>query len=374
MLRITDLSVSYGDHVAVTGLSLDAPDGRVLCVLGPSGSGKSTVLRAVAGLEPPRAGTIELDGTRLDGLRPDQRDVGLMFQEHALFPHRSVDENVAFGPRMRGLGRATVRRRVEEALALVDMSATARRPVTELSGGERQRVALARSIAPRPKLLMLDEPLGSLDRTLQTRLLEDLPHVFRELGTTVVYVTHDQHEALALADRVAVMRDGRLEQVDEPAALWRAPRTTFVADFLGLTYLTALPVRAGVASGPWGPLPVPGTPDGERDVVLLPGAVRATDPQRPRRPGELAVPAYVADRRFAGDHVRLVATPDAGPRLSVAVRSEVVPAPGDRCELALDPRAVRVLEDDGAADGPLALTLTSPSRPSSSEHPAQEPS
>ena len=345
-LEVDGLTVAYGPVVAVQELQLTAEPGEVLAVLGPSGCGKSTLLRAVAGLEPPRAGTIHLDDRSLDGLRPDQRDVGLMFQEHALFPHRTVADNVAFGPRMRGHDRAEVRRLVDDALALVDLAELGDRGITELSGGERQRVALARAVAPRPRLLMLDEPLGSIDRALQQRLLDDLRSVFDRLGTTVLHVTHDQQEALAVADRVAVMRDARLEQIGTPDQLWRAPRTAFVARFLGLDHVVTAQIDRGCAVTPWGELPLFGAPDGEHQVVLLPDALRVTDAERPPRDDEVALAGRVTARRFAGDHVRVTLAVADGPELTVPVWAGAVPELDDVLELALDPQAVRVLEPE----------------------------
>ena len=350
MLRIAHLTLAYADTVVVDDLSLTAEDGEVLCVLGPSGCGKSTLLRAIAGLEPPVTGAIHLDGRDLAGLRPDQRDVGLMFQEHALFPHRTVAENVAFGPRVHGLDRASVRERVSEALALVGLGGTGDRHVDELSGGERQRVALARAIAPRPRLLMLDEPLGSLDRALQTRLLEDLPRVFTELGTTVVYVTHDQDEALSLADRIAVMRAGRIEQVGTPAALWRGPRTAFVAGFLGLDHTVPVDAHADHVDTPWGRVPraavsEAGTGDGRRIAVLLPEAVRLTSPSNPPGAEELGVAATVVSRRFQGDHLRLGVQADTGQQLRVPAWRGEVPEVGERVTLAVRFTGVHLLTD-----------------------------
>lgn len=340
MLRIAHLTLAYDANVVVDDLSLTAEDGEVLCVLGPSGCGKSTLLRAVAGLEPPVTGTIHLDGRDLAGLRPDQRDVGLMFQEHALFPHRTVAENVAFGPRVHGLDRADVRQRVAEALALVGLGGTADRHVDELSGGERQRVALARAIAPRPRLLMLDEPLGSLDRALQTRLLEDLPRVFAELGTTVVYVTHDQDEALSLADRIAVMRAGRLEQVGTPTQLWRGPRTAFVAGFLGLDHTLPVEAHPEHVDTPWGRVPRAavsdaGGGDGPREAVVLPEALRLSSTGHPPLDDELAVQATVTSRRFQGDHLRLTVQADTGQQLRVPAWRGELPEIGARVTLAV---------------------------------------
>ncbi len=351
MLTIEHLTLAYGDTVVVEDLSLSAADGEVLCVLGPSGCGKSTLLRAVAGLEPPVTGTIHLDGRDLAGLRPDQRDVGLMFQEHALFPHRTVAENVAFGPRVHGLDRAAVRQRVTEALALVGLAGTEFRHVDELSGGERQRVALARAIAPRPRLLMLDEPLGSLDRALQTRLLEDLPRVLSELGTTVVYVTHDQDEALSLADRIAVMRTGRIEQQGTPAELWRGPRTAFVAGFLGLDPVFELQADATTVTTPWGRVPRAEVSDagagtGTVTAVLLPDALRLAPSHQPPADDELTVIATVVTRRFQGDHLRLGLHTDSGHRLQVAAWRGEVPDVGDTVRLAIEVTGLHLLADD----------------------------
>ncbi len=358
MLAIRGVTLAYDDTVVVHDLDLDAADGEVLCLLGPSGCGKSTLLRAIAGLEPLQAGTIHLDDRDLAGLRPDQREVGLMFQEHALFPHRSVAENVGFGPRVHGLAPDAVGERVREALELVGLAGTEHRGVDQLSGGERQRVALARAIAPRPRLLMLDEPLGSLDRALQTRLLAELPEVLAELGTTVVYVTHDQDEALALADRVAVMRAGRIEQQATPDRLWRTPRTSFVAGFLGLDQ--QLPVRVDTAAvhTPLGSLArravsaAEGTVrEGATRAVLLPEAIRLLDDDEALPADHLAVTGTVLRRRFRGDHlqvtVRVTGSTDHDTPLDLRALSLRDAAPPDAVvRLAIDPAGVHLLAPD----------------------------
>jgi thiamine transport system ATP-binding protein len=202
-------------------------------VLGPSGSGKSTLLRAIAGLVPGATGRIAFDGVDVGRLPPHRRGFGLMFQDHALFPHRDVLGNAAFGLRMRRLPGAVVDRRARDALALVGLAGFEHRRISDLSGGEQQRVALARALAPAPRLLMLDEPLGALDRALRDRLVVELRELFVRLGLAIVFVTHDHDEALALADRVIVLRDGRVEQTGTPRDVWHRPANAFVAGFLG---------------------------------------------------------------------------------------------------------------------------------------------
>src|SRR5262245_1841866 len=198
MLELSGITVAYADREVLHDVQLAVPSGQLLCVLGPSGGGKTTLLRAIAGLEELRAGSIRLDGRDLTTVAPHEREVGLMFQDYALFPPRDVAGNVAFGLRMRGADGAAVRTRVGELLALVGLPGAEHRSVAQLSGGEQQRVALARALAPRPTLLMLDEPMGSLDRALRERLPEELRAIFSELGLTVLYVTHDQDEALSV--------------------------------------------------------------------------------------------------------------------------------------------------------------------------------
>ncbi|MEX1177937.1 MAG: ABC transporter ATP-binding protein [Nitriliruptor sp.] len=333
-----DLTVRYGDTLAVDGVSLHVAEGEVVAVLGPSGCGKSSLLRAIAGLEPAAAGSIHLGGEDLAGRRPDQRGLGLAFQDHALFPHRTVGDNIAFGPRMRGWAATDVAARVEEVLGLVDLAGYGHRSVTELSGGEAQRVALARALAPRPRLLMLDEPLGSLDRGLRDRLLIELPRVFAESGATVLHVTHDQDEALTLADRVAVMRSGRIAQIGTPDELWHGPADADVARFLGLHQL--LPARSGPSdvTTPFGALPVTTPLRGDVLVLLLPGALEL-DPD-----GELH--GQVVARRFAGDH-HVLHLEVAGRPVEVPVRGLGTPQVGDHVRLTLDTRMLRVLPPTG---------------------------
>jgi thiamine transport system ATP-binding protein len=304
MLQVERLAIRYGDAVALDGVDLVVDDGEVVSVLGPSGSGKSTLLRVVAGLEPLATGRVAWDGADLTGIPPHRRQLGLMFQDHMLFPHRDVLGNVLFGLRMRGVARAQAEARARELLTLVGLAGYEHRRVTELSGGEQQRVALARALAPAPRLLMLDEPLGSLDRALRERLMVELRELFTRLGLTSLYVTHDHDEAFALADRVVVMRGGRIEQAGTPVEVWERPATEFVARFLGYNVTDALSRgRVGVR------------PDGLR--------VTSDGP----------IAGVVTARTFRRDHFLLEVKVAGGPPLEVA-------ATGDAVRLAVDPNAV----------------------------------
>jgi ABC-type Fe3+/spermidine/putrescine transport system ATPase subunit len=233
MLRLEGVEKRFGDVVAVSALSLEVGVGEFLTLLGPSGCGKTTTLRMIAGFETPSGGRILLDGEDVTALPPQRRGFGMVFQNYALFPHLDVFENVAFGLRARGAARGDIRRRVEEALALVDLAGYSRRKVQELSGGQQQRVALARALAPEPRLLLLDEPLSNLDTALRERTRTELRALLERVGITAIFVTHDQEEAFDLSDRIAILKGGRLQQVGTPEALYLRPANPFVASFLG---------------------------------------------------------------------------------------------------------------------------------------------
>ena len=252
-LRLEGLTKRFGSFTAVQGLSLTIPQGAFFALLGPSGCGKTTTLRMIAGLEDPTAGAIRIGDTDITHAKPYRRPVNTVFQSYALFPHLDVFDNVAFGLRRRG--EKDVKRRVEDALALVELGHLGRRRPAQLSGGQQQRVALARAVVNRPQLLLLDEPLGALDLKLRRQMQLELKRIQTEVGITFVHVTHDQEEAMTLADTVAVMNLGRIEQLGSPVELYEFPRTAFVANFLGQSNLVA-GRRSG--SGHWLPVEVHG--------------------------------------------------------------------------------------------------------------------
>jgi ABC-type Fe3+/spermidine/putrescine transport system ATPase subunit len=212
MLEVRDVELAFGDLPVLRGVSLEAAEGEIVCLLGPSGCGKTTLLRVIAGLEVPERGDVIFDGRSVRDVPVHRRGFGLMFQDFALFPHLDVARNAAFGLRMMGIPAAERQRRVQEVLSLVGLAGFERRDVAKLSGGEKQRVALARSLAPNPRLLMLDEPLGSLDAALRERLVIEIREIIKQVGRAALYVTHDQHEAFAIADRIIIMNEGRFEQ------------------------------------------------------------------------------------------------------------------------------------------------------------------
>jgi putative spermidine/putrescine transport system ATP-binding protein len=232
-LALKALTRRFGPTVAVDALSLDVADGEFLCLLGPSGCGKSTALRCVAGFEEPDGGDILIDGVSAVATPPNRRATGMVFQSHALWSHMTVEANIAFGLKLRKLARATIRQKVGAVLDLLGLAGLERRYPRQLSGGQQQRVALARSLVLEPKILLLDEPFSSLDAHLRVRLREELKAIQRRLNQTTVFVTHDQEEALTLADRIAIMNGGALEQVDTPGAVYDRPETLFVAGFIG---------------------------------------------------------------------------------------------------------------------------------------------
>ena len=241
-LSINAVTKRFGDFAAVDDVTLSVPHGTFLCLLGPSGCGKTTLLRMIAGLEEPSAGAVVLDGEDITALPTHKRNLGMVFQSLALFPHLSVGDNIAYALRIRGASREAQRKRVDELLAMIHLPGFADRPVSKLSGGQRQRVAIARALALSPKLFLLDEPLSALDAKLREAMQVELRQLQQRLGITTIVVTHDQREAMTMADLVVVMGKGRILQAAPPIEIYRKPADAFVADFIGITNL--LPVEA----------------------------------------------------------------------------------------------------------------------------------
>ena len=334
-LEVRGAVVSYpGGPTAVDDVSLDVDTGEVLALLGPSGCGKSSLLRAVAGLEPLAAGSVAWAGEDVTHLPVHQRGFGLMFQDGQLFPHRDVAGNIGYG--LHGLPRAERSARVAELLELVGLAGYGDRAVTTLSGGEQQRVALARSLAPRPRLLLLDEPLSSLDRSLREHLAGELRDILRAAGATAVYVTHDHDEAFTVAARIAVMARGRLLQVATPDVLWHHPASEEVARFLGYGPVLDGVARDGVVDSPLGPVPLAGQ-TGRVRLALAPGALVID---------EDGVPAAVREwRARRGEREFDVTLPDGQPA-TVAGPASRDDAP-DSLAVRVDPAKVAVLEGRG---------------------------
>ncbi|MDN0199734.1 ABC transporter ATP-binding protein [Streptomyces sp. S.PNR 29] len=337
LLSLEGATVRFGGRAALDAVDLEVGEQEIVCVLGPSGSGKSTLLRAVAGLQPLDAGRVVLSGRDQAGVPTHKRGIGLMFQDHQLFPQRDVGGNVAFGLRMHGASRGERQDRVRELLDLVGLPGATRRPVAELSGGEQQRVALARALAPRPRLLMLDEPLGQLDRSLRERLVVELRELFGRLGTTVLAVTHDQGEAFALADRVVVMRDGRIAQSGTPLEVWQRPADAFVARFLGFENVVEATVAGEAADTPWGKVPVAeDAPQGARTLLVRPAGVRLV-------PADEGLRCTVTARTFKGTHVAVHLQPEDAPRLEAACALRVAPEVGAQVGVEFDAAEIVVL-------------------------------
>ncbi|MBC7869828.1 MAG: ABC transporter ATP-binding protein [Chitinophagaceae bacterium] len=301
MLKIAGITRQFDRKTVLHGVDLDVAHGEIVCLLGPSGCGKTTLLRIIAGLERPDTGDIILEGRAITHDAVHTRDFGLMFQDFALFPHKNVEQNIAFGLRMRGLSAGEQRKTVSEMLEIVGLKGFEKRDVSELSGGEKQRVALARSLAPQPRLLMLDEPLGSLDASLRERLVMDLRDIIKRLRLTAIYVTHDQQEAFAIADRIALMNNGVIEQVDSPEVVYTRPRTIFAAQFLGLNNIvTILSWEKGQAQTILGSFPVDRS---AKAILIHPGGITLKTEQT--QTAVYTVRGILKSRVFQGDSYQL---------------------------------------------------------------------
>jgi putative spermidine/putrescine transport system ATP-binding protein len=331
-VRMVGVRKTYGDVVAVDGVDLEIAPGEFFTLLGPSGSGKTTTLRLIAGFERPDEGRIELHGREVSRIAPYERDVNTVFQDYALFPHMTVAENVGYGLRVKGVRRPERRARVEEALQLVRLPEVGRRKPIQLSGGQRQRIALARSLVNRPRVLLLDEPLGALDLKLRQEMQIELKRIQQEVGLTFVYVTHDQEEALTMSDRLAVFNEGRIEQVGAPAEVYERPATEFVAGFVGVSNVL------------------------ERDGRLFtvrPEKIHMLETGEDAAGGDTVESGRIRDVVYAGMFTRYVVELDSGGELTVVRQNletssqEVLASRGKRVRLEWRPEHTFEIEPGG---------------------------
>jgi iron(III) transport system ATP-binding protein len=350
LLRIRNLTKKFGQFTALNDVSLDVPKGEFVCFLGPSGCGKTTLLRAIAGLDPQDAGMIEIAGRDVSHLPPAARDFGIVFQSYALFPNLTVGANVGYGLVNRRAGRAVMDARVTELLTLVGLTDQQKKYPVQLSGGQQQRVALARALATSPGLLLLDEPLSALDARVRLRLRDEIKMLQRRLGVTTIMVTHDQEEALAMADRIVVMNQGVIEQVGSPQEIYRNPTTAFVADFVGtMTFLDA--EIAGPMSLRVGAIEL-ACPDAKRFTVgssvrigLRPEEIRVRNIDR-ATPNQIATRVTSLD--FLGSFCRARLKPDAAPGVAILadfslnLMRDLAVAEGQPLTVALPPESLRV--------------------------------
>jgi ABC-type Fe3+/spermidine/putrescine transport system ATPase subunit len=329
-IELRDVSKRYGAHTALQPTDLEIRDGEFFCLLGPSGCGKTTTLNLIGGFVAPSEGEIWIRGRRIDTLPPHKRPVNTVFQSYALFPHMNVRENVRFGLKMDRIPRADSTKRVEQALALVGLEDFGDRMPPQLSGGQQQRVAVARALVKRPAVLLLDEPLGALDLKLRQRLQIELSQIHRDVGTTFVYVTHDQEEAMSMADRIAVMNDGRVEQLGSPEEVYRRPASRFVADFIGDSNFFAATVAGEVAALSDGSrVPCEAGRTGAATLMVRPEAIRLAG-------GEDTLAGRVVQTSFLGSYVRVaIETAAAEAPVIVALHEAgAVPSPGDDVALS----------------------------------------
>ena len=350
-LRLVNVSKSFGAFMAIDGMDLDVKDGEFITLLGPSGCGKTTTLRAVAGFVTPDTGDVYIKDRRVNDVPPNRRNAGMCFQSYALFPHMSVFDNVRFGLRMRHTPLVEQRRRVEEALAMVELEPLAGRKPSELSGGQQQRVALARAIVIQPDVLLFDEPLSNLDAKLRESVRVEIRSLQKRLGITSVYVTHDQAEALVISDRVVVMRSGRIEQVGDPLAVYERPATSFVAGFIGLANIrrgtvtgsdgTALRVKSDL-----GELVMPGPPVPAGTAVIF--CFRPEDVEPAGEGAGNRVRGRIEQQIFMGSLTDLFVDV-GGTVVRVQVRKGGNLRDGDPIELTIPQGALRILDREGGA-------------------------
>ena len=361
-MRLENVTKRFGDLEAVRDLTLDISQGEFFTLLGPSGCGKTTSLRMVAGFEEPSEGRILLDGDDVSGLPAFRRATNTVFQSYALFPHLNVEDNVAFGLRRRKVPKEEARTLVAKELERVGLAREAKRKPRQLSGGQQQRVALARALVNRPKVLLLDEPLGALDLKLRKGLQVELKRIQRDVGITFVYVTHDQEEALTMSDRIAVMKDGLIEQVADPEDVYERPRTSFVAGFIGVSNL--MPAEVVASNGGGADLRLDAGPTvharsgeaakGERCYAVVRPEKLALHPENSSLPGGWAtVDGSVESSLYLGTATQLVVQLGDGTRMTVLVPNsderarKRLPAPGENARLAWTEENMHIVRETG---------------------------
>lgn len=339
-VRVEACAKTFADGTrALTPVDLSIARGETVVLLGPSGCGKTTMLRTIAGLEQPDAGgRVLFNDVDVTGIPIEQRNVGMVFQSYALFPNMNVVENIGYGLKIRGIGRAERALRVAELVTLVGIEGLEHRRIDQLSGGQRQRVALARAVAARPSVLLLDEPLTALDAALRERLRGELDRLLRTLGITTVYVTHDQAEAMALGDRIVVMRNGAIAQIGTPREIYFTPASRFVAEFIGAANIVEADSSPGRLSLPGGTLTiVDGAIAGRMLAMIRPEAIRIVAAQGASLKGRVDSVSFVGDRQ------RIVVSGIAAKTIFVDVPNSITVAAGDDIGLAIDPSAIRLL-------------------------------
>jgi spermidine/putrescine transport system ATP-binding protein len=367
-VRLDRVTKRFGDFTAVREMEMDIPRGQFFTMLGPSGCGKTTTLRMVAGFEDPSEGRVLLDGEDVTALPAFKRPTNTVFQSYALFPHRSVEQNVAFGLQRQKIGKAEVKRRVADELERVGLAREAKRKPSQLSGGQQQRVALARALVNRPAVLLLDEPLGALDLKLRKQLQVELKRIQRDVGITFIYVTHDQEEALTMSDRIAVMNRGVVEQVSDPETVYERPATTFVAGFIGVSNL--MPGEVISANGAGAELrldagPTVRAPDtagastGERaHAVVRPEKLALSSADGATPDGRASVEGQVESSLYLGTATQMVVRLGDGTRMTVLVPNadaearRDLPAAGDGARLSWSDENIHIVREGRSQSDP----------------------
>ncbi|HEU4527453.1 MAG TPA: ABC transporter ATP-binding protein [Actinomycetota bacterium] len=343
-VRLDGVVKRFGDVTAVDHVDLEVREGEFFSMLGPSGSGKTTCLRLIAGFEAPTEGSVFLDGQDVSGLAPFRRDVNTVFQDYALFPHMTVEQNVEYGLKVKKVPSAERHRRVAEALGMVRLEEYGDRRPAQLSGGQRQRVALARALVNRPKVLLLDEPLGALDLKLRQAMQIELKQIQQAVGLTFVYVTHDQEEALTMSDRLAVFNHGRVEQVGTPAEVYERPTTEFVAGFVGTSNILSGVVAERIAGSP-------------EPFTVRPEKIHLVDPASPVRDDECTVTGHVRQVVYIGALTKYIVSLDEGGELVVFQQNlttssmEALQVQGRAVRLTWSRKNNRPVEQAGGSDG-----------------------